>query len=779
MKIKAKLFLIFLISGFLLTSSGVYVHFMYSSNIVRKEVYNRVNSVTMAKSELLDFYVKSLEEQVKIVQSKKYMLLYLDDVLNNESSDIEFSKQELVQILEKVKFGNDIFLDIFLLDLNGKIVVSANEEFEESLFENSLYFKNGKSDIYISDVKNSEIFLSGPLFNDGKKIGVVILKIDTSGLKAIVNTVDELTDSSVLKIVNEDRYVIASSVDGDVGKQLFTENVDNCFKHGDKSVDHDHDHDEILLTNSSNEEIIGSHAFNEKMKWCIISEVDQKEIFLMEKSMMIFAVILSLILILLVGIVAIMIGSSFSKPIKKLMKSVGKISEGQLDIKAKLRRKDEIGDLSISIDEMTKKLKLAKYDIDEKVKLQVQSIQDNEVRLEEQQVALMNVLDDVELEKQKTIAERDKISTILLGIGDAVIVLDANENIQVFNKVAETISGFLAEEVIGHKYSDYLKFIYEKTGKINNDFVLTALKDGKVAKMKNHTLLIRKDGSKVPVADSAAPFKDKNGVVIGIVIVFRDVTVEREIDKMKTEFVSVASHQLRTPLTGIKWHLELLLEDDDKLDDLQKESITEAYESNERMIKLVNDLLSVSRIETGKKFIIEREPTDLVKITDDVITENVPLAKKKNIQISKCEDSPKEFVMNVDSGKIFQVFQNFISNAIKYSKDNGLVLIKCLKQDGNLIVSVKDSGIGIPKKDQANIFKKFFRADNASIAQADGNGLGLYIAKAIIEAHGGKMWFESEEGEGTTFYFSLPFDLNSYENNRTKVVKKVTNNKKK
>ncbi len=231
----------------------------------------------------------------------------------------------------------------------------------------------------------------------------------------------------------------------------------------------------------------------------------------------------------------------------------------------------------------------------------------------------------------------------------------------------------------------------------------------------------------------------------------------KEIDKIKSEFISIASHQLKTPLTGIKWLSELLLgEKIDKPSQKQKGYLWDIYVSNQRMIKLVDDLLNVSRMEIGNKLNIVKKKTDIIKIIDQVLLDNQQLVKKEKINIIKCKGAPRKLIINIDADNIRQVFSNLINNAIKYSKNRGLVEIGWKSKNGEIIFWVKDKGIGIPNGQQDRVFEKFFRSDNAAKQETDGTGLGLYIAKTIIEAHGGKIWFESEEGKGSKFYFSLP-----------------------
>ncbi len=226
-----------------------------------------------------------------------------------------------------------------------------------------------------------------------------------------------------------------------------------------------------------------------------------------------------------------------------------------------------------------------------------------------------------------------------------------------------------------------------------------------------------------------------------------------QANKMKTEFVSVASHQLRTPLAAMRWTLNLLNDGRIKAEELA-DYLGLIKESNERMIKLVNDLLDVSRIEMGKTLLNPRQ-TNLYVLIQKIINNFSAYAKANNIVIAieASETLPNVFV---DPEKISLVIQNLVDNAIKYIKGKGEIKISLEGNAKFVKVAVGDTGVGIPAAQQKFIFQKFFRSDNVMKHQTVGTGLGLFIAKSVIEESRGKIWFESQEGKGTTFFFTLP-----------------------
>jgi len=228
-----------------------------------------------------------------------------------------------------------------------------------------------------------------------------------------------------------------------------------------------------------------------------------------------------------------------------------------------------------------------------------------------------------------------------------------------------------------------------------------------------------------------------------------------EANRMKSEFVSIVSHQLRSPLSNLKWAIELLMSGKlGKIEEKQTEYFKILKENSDRMGELIKDLLIVSRIETAKLPIKKMEFSleDLVK---ELIKEFTPFALASNVEIKFLpeENLPK---ILADPSQIRLVIENLLDNAIRYIKERGVVEIKIESQEKNIYFEIEDNGVGIPKEEQKYIFQKFFRSGNILRYQTQGSGLGLYISKAIIEKSGGKIGFKSQEGIGSTFWFTLP-----------------------
>ena len=229
----------------------------------------------------------------------------------------------------------------------------------------------------------------------------------------------------------------------------------------------------------------------------------------------------------------------------------------------------------------------------------------------------------------------------------------------------------------------------------------------------------------------------------------------QRLDEAKNEFISMASHQLRTPLTSIKGYLDMMLEGDlGKITPTQRAVLREAFSSSERMVRLINDFLNVSRLQTGK-FNIDKQKIDIAQILRDEVALLKVVADQRSVEMDLKIDK-KVPLITADSEKIRQVMLNMIDNAIYYSNPHKKVIISLKNSNGAIEFTVKDSGIGVPKSEQANLFGKFFRGTNARKKRPDGTGVGLFLARKVILSHDGEMIFESEEGKGSTFGFKLP-----------------------
>jgi len=363
---------------------------------------------------------------------------------------------------------------------------------------------------------------------------------------------------------------------------------------------------------------------------------------------------------------------------------------------------------------------------------------------EEMPRALLNILEDVEEERRKAEEEKNKTLAIIINFTDGLLVFDGERNLSLINPQAEDFFGVKAKEIVGRPTLELTKF--------PNLEPLVSLIGREIKGVFRKELTIKEnltlEVSTVPMISG----EEK----LGTLVILHDITREKLIERIKTEFVSLSAHQLRTPLSAIKWTLRMLLDGDlGKITEEQKDFIEKTYKSNERMITLINDLLDVTRIEEGK-YLYKPTPADLEAVCQFAINSFQEEIKRKKIRFEFKKPKKKLPQVVLDVEKMRLVVQNILDNAIRYTQAGGRVTISLKAVKKEIELSVKDTGVGIPEDQQERVFTKFFRGANVMRMETEGTGLGLFITKNIIEAHGGKIWFESEENKGTTFHITLP-----------------------
>ena len=352
--------------------------------------------------------------------------------------------------------------------------------------------------------------------------------------------------------------------------------------------------------------------------------------------------------------------------------------------------------------------------------------------------------------RQRAEEEKNKTLAIITNFADGLLMFDKKNKLSLINSRAENFLAVKGKEVIKKQISEFSKF--KSLKKITKILVGPHFKDSsEIKKIFREELIVSPnlilEVSTIPISRESQKF--------GTLVILHDVTREKRIERMKTEFVSISAHQLRTPLSAIKWTLRMLLDGDlGKITKEQKQFIGKTYNSNERMIRLINDLLNVTRIEEGK-YLYKKEAVDIGKICQNMVKLYRPEIRRKNIKFKLVK--PKKLLkVRVDKEKIKLAIKNIFENAVKYTPPKGEITISLKYNKKELEISISDTGVGIAKDQQFRVFTKFFRGANIIRMETEGTGLGLFIAKNIIEAHKGRIWFESEEGKGSIFYFTLP-----------------------
>jgi len=375
-------------------------------------------------------------------------------------------------------------------------------------------------------------------------------------------------------------------------------------------------------------------------------------------------------------------------------------------------------------------------------------------------VLIVNTLGLINAYLEVGIREKE-LEAIVLNLKEAVIVYDPNFKILNFNPSAEAIFGVTAQEIVG-------EYINPSFGQKPHFKLLTQVMFPSLAPRVKQVSESDSWPQITDISIEEPPLElrttlnkitDKNGKLLGFLKLVKDLTREKAIVREKEEFVGVAAHQLRTPLTAINWALESLLKMTSKDSAEIQETIKQTLQASERTLKIINDLLNVSSIEEGK-FGYNFKDTELLGLIKNIMKEMLPLAKQYAVNLYFNTREKEPFPIKVDDQRLMMALSNIIDNAIKYNIKNGEVTV-ILEKEGDepfVRISVKDTGVGIPKDEFGKIFQKFSRGSNAVQREPNGSGLGLYIVKNIVERHGGKIGIESTPDRGTTVWFTLPLD---------------------
>ncbi len=354
--------------------------------------------------------------------------------------------------------------------------------------------------------------------------------------------------------------------------------------------------------------------------------------------------------------------------------------------------------------------------------------------------------------------QSSELSSIISSIGEGLLVIDTNKTITMMNPVALNLGGFAAIPHHAPLETTFAFFQNNTPLAVGSWPILEALRAKKTVKTALGDDITMKGSHQLfPVVGSASPLMSSDGELFGAVFVFRDATGEKRIDENKTEFVSLASHQLKTPLTIINWYCELLLSKKNvSLHKELRDYIKHIATGGRRMVSLVNELLIVTQIEEGRMH-PRLTPADLSSAVCSVLDECDPLIKQRHGTILFTKPA-KPLRVSLDHVLFSQALLNIIINAVEYAKGGAchIEISAHCPSKGMCVLTIRDEGIGIPNEDKEHVFEKFYRAKNAIDAKTEGSGLGLYIAKRFLELMKSDLTFESEERQGTTFTIRLP-----------------------
>lgn len=381
--------------------------------------------------------------------------------------------------------------------------------------------------------------------------------------------------------------------------------------------------------------------------------------------------------------------------------------------------------------------------------------------LEDIKKATLNILEDLNLEKNEIEKSKANVDAILSSIADGLVAIDTNGNILFVNDSANNLLGYDSNDLAGKKWGESVLIKDISNKPIEDDQKPFSISISKNEKVSGRYSYSTKNGKTIPVSVTVSPIMINNQT-IGVIEVFRDITKEIEIDKAKNEFISIASHELRTPMTAIKGYVSMLLDGDyGKLPEKVTQPLQDVASSTQRLISLVNDLLNISRIEAGR-LKVDIDATDIKLLVEETVNGLMPLAKQNNIALVSKVDSKK---VSVDKSVVLQILNNLIGNALKFTEKGSITVTSEISGE-YLKLFIKDTGIGISKDDQIKLFGKFNQIEDSVRGHIQGTGLGLYISKSAANKMGGDVWLESSEvNKGTTFGFSMPIADTTLANN--------------
>lgn len=607
---------------------------------------------------------------------------------------------------------------------DGVVTYDINEatlfKIEEYDWERRLHI----SDIIIpleaaeDSINEPFFYVVAPLYEDGVTSGYLFFYFDLKRL----HTIFENKSGLDMYLLNKRGEIVKTSLSMDnslIRRKVESLPFEKCISGGSTSG---------VYTDYNGRAVIGASACVDRLTFVI--EMGRTEVLGAIAMLQQQIALVSILILIEVLIIMYFLTRIIVRPIRALSGTVKRFGKGEWDHRSDVSGGDEIGVLADSFNEMADTLQDLYENLEEKVKERTQDLQKFKLAVEQ--------------------------------ASDQITITDVKGTVLYANAVSEALTGYKLEELIG-KNATYWRVKRSRTffKKIRERMEKDKRSIAKELESK------RKNGEIYIAELHISPIFDEKGKLRFFVILEQDITKAKEVDKAKSEFVSLASHQLRTPLSAINWYTELLLSGDaGKLSEEQRSYLSEIYTGGQRMVELVNALLNVSRMELGT-FVIDPEPLVLSEIAESVLKELVPQTETKKLKINKAYDDDVP-VFQGDKQLTRILFQNLLSNAVKYTPDNGTVTVSTSLRDTDrrgkkvkkqfIEIQIKDTGFGIPSNQQEKIFSKMFRAENAKKNVPEGNGLGLYLVKAIVEHVGGDIWFESEEGAGTTFYILLPID---------------------
>ncbi|MCI1986299.1 MAG: cell wall metabolism sensor histidine kinase WalK [Lactobacillus sp.] len=565
------------------------------------------------------------------------------------------------------------------------------------------------------------------------KLGTDLMRTDTRAANTDIKTTisqAEITNTAELQVVdakgtiransniNHQADVGQKSASGNVKSVLYNGQIFEGFQYGDSTGS---TYTKIIPLKNPNATGDGSSVIG-----AIVISASMDSVYANINKIVRIFLIASLVAGVLGTLISIVISRAITRPIDEMKKQAIRMARGDYSGQVRIYGQDELGQLAVAVNNLS-------------------------VRVEEAQEA--------------SEAERRRLDSVLAHMTDGVIATDRRGNVIIINETALDMLSTRNEDVIGLSILKLLN--------IAKDYTLRDLLESQqellldFSEQADHDLILRVDFSLI---------QRETGFISGLVAVLHDVTEQQKNERERREFVSNVSHELRTPLTSMRSYIEALSDGAWQDPEIAPQFLKVTQEETDRMIRMINDLLSLSRMDSGTSkialetinlneffnYILDR--FDMMLKTDNESAGNdnnrvqpLPSSRKKRYTIRR-EITHRDLWVEVDQDKFMQVIDNIMNNAIKYSPEGGVITARLVETHNHVILSIADQGLGIPRKDINKVFDRFYRVDKARSRQQGGTGLGLAISKEVVEALGGRIWVDSQEGKGSTFYISLPYE---------------------
>jgi two-component system sensor histidine kinase VicK len=663
-----------------------------------------------------------------------------------ESKDTSSTETLLNAELAQIQSNNNAYNEIDVLNASGTVVGSTSSTVIGSEDEGKSFFTVGdqKADGSILVTSQGTIYeyLVAPFLLNGITQGVLVIKSNTQDIINLFQDKSGLGTTGGWALITHDlagSIVVLPSSNPTLAAQLQTILNSNASATPLLAALSGNEEDFDNIKTYQGTPVLAATRFIAGPNWGIAVTIHQSEAYAPIKNLRNLLIFLLIVISIVVLLFVISIARSITEPIVTLTEYAGRLAKGYFAEKTPVESSNEIGELAAELNQMSTQLSDLYSGMESKMREKTAVAMDAQKEAITESVLLQSLMDN-------------------LPIGVFVAKAPGGQII-LMNHVAKNILGReLMPEIVQGDYSEKYDILKEDGTRypVEELPLVGTLKNGDT--LSREDIVVRRpDGKEITIRMSSAPVKDSYGKIIYGIAVIQDTTLGQESGATKTEFASLTSRELEKPLAMIARYSEMLtMGQVGTLTEEQKKYIRDIHEADKLMEQMISLLLSLSKLESGT-LMVKPEPTDLGAEIEQVIKSlEIGIAEKKLV-IEK-EFDPSVPTISVDRALFKIIMENLLSNAFKYNLAQGIIHIALTKTDAKVLITIRDTGYGIPYKDQENVFKKFFRSENVQKYEHQGNGIGLFIVKSIVELSGGTIHFESEEGKGTTFYVTLPLN---------------------